>query len=506
MSAARKLALVRDPAASSGHVASFVVAREVSRDASPHSPSGADVAAARTHEGEPSAAAGSAARTDVAATHEGEPSAAAGSAARTDVAATHEGEPSAAAGSAARTDVAATHEGEPSAAAGSAARTDVAATHEGEPSAPAGSAARTEVAATHEGEPSAAAGSASRADVAVAGAREGGAVLAAGEVDRHAVRLVVVGAEARLEAFAELPRLLRRGDLVVVNDAATLPASLPGRTEEGAGFELRLSGPVEAGRLFGVLLGAGDYRTRTEHRAAPPVVRAGHRVTVAGLAATVLAAAGRRVELAVRADEDALWQALYAAGAPVQYAHRPAPLALWSVQTGYAARPWAAEMPSAGRPLTWDVVLGLKRAGVEVAALTHAAGLSSTGDDGLDRALPWPERYELPRRTVDAIGEARARGGRVIAIGTTVVRALEAAAADGELRAGSGTATLRLDARYRPRVVAGLVSGLHVPGESHFELLTAFAPAAQLRAAIGLAAAHGLSSHELGDACLIAPA
>ena len=326
-------------------------------------------------------------------------------------------------------------------------------------------------------------------------------------MSRHAVRLVVVNAEPpRLEAFAALPQLLRRGDLVVVNDAATLPGSLPGRTADGRGFELRLSGPIEAGRLFGVVLGAGDFRIRTEHRAAPPVIAVGEHVTIAGLGATVASAAGRRVELIVRAEADVLWQAIYAAGAPVQYAHRPERLALWSVQTAYAARPWAAEMPSAGRPLTWDVVVGLRRAGVGLASLTHAAGLSSTGDDALDRALPWPERYELPRRTIDAVAETRARGGRVIAIGTTVVRALEAAAEHGELRAGSGVATVRLDGRYRPRVVSGLVSGLHVPGESHFELLQAFAPAAQLERAIALASAHGLSSHELGDACLIVPA
>ncbi|HMG54325.1 MAG TPA: S-adenosylmethionine:tRNA ribosyltransferase-isomerase [Kofleriaceae bacterium] len=331
------------------------------------------------------------------------------------------------------------------------------------------------------------------------------------EVPRDKVWLVVVdpgGDRApRLERFAALPRLLRAGDLVVVNDAATLPGSLPGVTADGRGFELRLSGPIEAGRLDGVLLGLGDHRTRTEHRAAPPKIERGDRVVVAGMPATVLAAAGRRVELAVHCDGDALWQTLYAAGAPVQYAHRSERLALWSVQTGYAARPWAAEMPSAGRPLTWDIVLELRRAGVAVAALTHAAGLSSTGDDALDRALPWPERYEIPRRTAEAVGAARARGGRVIAVGTTVVRALEAAAGDdgGGLRVGSGVATLRLDAAYRPRVASGLVSGLHVPGESHFDLLSAFAPGDQLRRAVALAAQHGLSAHELGDACLILP-
>jgi S-adenosylmethionine:tRNA ribosyltransferase-isomerase len=358
-------------------------------------------------------------------------------------------------------------------------------------------------------------------------------VLRSDEVPRDQVRLVVIdaagGRRPRLERFAALPRLLRAGDLVVVNDAATLPASLPG-VAGGQPFELRLSGPVDAGRLSGVLLGPGDHRTRTEHRAPPPRLQPGDRVTVAGLAATVVGAAGRRVELAVRCDGDALWQTLYAAGAPVQYAHRSERLPLWSVQTGYAGRPWAAEMPSAGRPLTWDVVLGLRRAGIGVASLTHAAGLSSTGDEALDRALPWPERFEIPRRTAEAVDATRARGGRVIAVGTSVVRALEAAVdggggcerpaplraagaapgsaprAERPIRIGSGVATLRLDAAYRPRVVAGLVSGLHVPGESHFELLSAFAPADQLRRAIALAAQHGLSGHELGDACLILPA
>jgi S-adenosylmethionine:tRNA ribosyltransferase-isomerase len=329
------------------------------------------------------------------------------------------------------------------------------------------------------------------------------AALRTDEVSRDTVRLVTVARDrddVRLQPFATLPHLLRAGDLVVVNDAATLPAALPGHTADGRELELRLSGPVDGNRLYGVLLGPGDHRTRTEDRANPPRVAVGDTLTFGSFTADVVAAAGRRVELVAKIDGDALWQALYTNGRPVQYAHRPDLLPLWSVQTAYAARPWAAEMPSAGRPLTWDVLLGLRRAGVAIASLTHAAGLSSTGDDALDRALPWPERYQIPRRTAEAIVQAHERGGRVIAIGTTVVRALEASGGE----AGSGIATLRLDAHYRPRVVDGLVSGLHVPGESHFELLTAFAPAPRLERAIELAAAAGLSGHELGDACLIA--
>lgn len=333
----------------------------------------------------------------------------------------------------------------------------------------------------------------------------GGSVLRADEVSRHAVRLVVIDADVpRLVPFAQLPSLLRAGDLVVVNDAATLPASLPGMTGAGAVFELRLSGPIDGNRLAGVLLGEGDHRTRTEERPAPPRLAIGERVSIGSFTATVIAAAGRRVELIAPLAGDDLWRAIYAAGAPVQYAHRPEKLPLYAVQTAYAARPWAAEMPSAGRPLTWDVLLGLRKAGVEIATLTHAAGLSSTGDEALDRALPWPERYELPARTIEAIAATRARGGRVIAVGTTVVRALEAAAqADGELRAGSGVATLRLDPAYVPKVADGLISGLHAPGESHFELLQAFAPRERLERGLVLASVHGLSSHELGDACVI---
>lgn len=315
----------------------------------------------------------------------------------------------------------------------------------------------------------------------------------------------------RIAPFSSLSELLREGDLLVVNDAATLPASLPGRTANGAHFELRLTGPVEPHRLAGVLLGEGDFRTRTEHRPAPPVLAVGDRVRIGsfvdgdGFGAVVTASAGRVVELATRLPDDELWQAIYRAGSPVQYAHRADKLDLWSVQTAYASRPWAVEMPSAGRALTWSVLLGLRRAGVEIATLTHAAGLSSTGDDALDRALPWPERFEIPRRTLHAIAACRARGGRVIAVGTTVVRALEAAAlhGSGELRAGGGVATDRLGPDSKPQVVDGLISGLHVPGESHFELLQAFAPKERLERALSLAVARGLSSHELGDACLI---
>ena len=327
--------------------------------------------------------------------------------------------------------------------------------------------------------------------------------------------LVLEGCSGRLHdrAVADLPELLAPGDLMVLNDAATLPASLRGHTASGEEIELRLAGPPSGNRWPAVLFGTGDWRTRTEDRAAPPRVAPGERLRFGddpvGLAAEVVSVAllsPRLIEVRFDREGEALWRALYEVGRPVQYAYHDRDLALWTVQTAYAGRPWAVEMPSAGRPLGWRVLGGLRRRGIELAWLTHAAGLSSTGDPVLDAALPLPEQYDLPERTVQAVFRARADGRRVLAVGTTVVRALEGAARQpGGLRAGAGITSLVMSERTRPLVVDGLVTGIHAPGESHFRLLGAFAPAAALAAAARHADARGYRPHELGDLALIVP-
>ncbi|MCY1054336.1 S-adenosylmethionine:tRNA ribosyltransferase-isomerase [Nannocystis sp. SCPEA4] len=339
--------------------------------------------------------------------------------------------------------------------------------------------------------------------------------------DRADARLLLIdpATGARADAHVrELPRWLRAGDLLIVNDAATLPASLRARVWRNDHVsEDMLSDDVEV-RLTGIgdatwrvaLLGAGDWRTPTERRPPPPVLQVGDRLVFSeALAAEVVAVSPvspRLVELRFDREGAALWGALYRLGRPVQYAYVREPLALWSVQTVFAGRPWAAEMPSAGRPLDWDTLLALRRGGVEIAAVTHAAGLSSTGDAALDAALPLPERFDVPAATVAAIARARARGGRVIAVGTTVVRALEGSVRRfGGLQAGAGETDLVLGPDFVPRVVDGVITGMHGPGESHFELLRAFAGEAALRSAFEHAVAGGYVGHEFGDAALIVP-
>jgi S-adenosylmethionine:tRNA ribosyltransferase-isomerase len=304
--------------------------------------------------------------------------------------------------------------------------------------------------------------------------------------------------------ISELPRLLGTGDALILNDAATLPASL--RVDQE--LELRLVSARDDGSFEAVTFGAGDHRTNTEQRGAPRRLAEGDTLRLdSALAARVVhvdAEEPRLVRLRFESSGASLLSGLYRHGKPVQYSYVDAALALWDVQNRYASRPWAFEMPSAGRPLTFDALFELERRGVAVSYVTHAAGLSSTGSASLDARLPLPERYEISEDAARTVALTRQGVGRVIAAGTSVVRALEGhAGAGGELSPGSGETPLRLDPRYEPRVVDGLLTGLHEPGTSHFDLLEAFAPRSLLLRAVEHAARTGYLQHELGDSCLV---
>jgi S-adenosylmethionine:tRNA ribosyltransferase-isomerase len=319
-------------------------------------------------------------------------------------------------------------------------------------------------------------------------------------------RLLVLHAKSGEKAeasFDDFARLLDPRDVVVVNDAATIPGSVFGATTNDEPFELRLlSLPDARGEADAAVLGAGDWHTPTEKRSAPPRLVAGSALRVSGLAARVVRAEGRRVRVAFDGDRDAAVSRLYRAGKPVQYAHIAEALPLWDVQNVYAAEPWAAEMPSAGRPLDFAALDALRKRGIAVVRLTHGAGLSSIGDGALDASLPWVERYRIPRETADAVNAAK----RVIAVGTSVVRALESSVrSHGEVRAEEATTDLRIDATHRLQAVHGLLTGMHDATTSHADLLSAFVSPALLTEASAWAASRGFLGHEFGDSCLILP-
>jgi S-adenosylmethionine:tRNA ribosyltransferase-isomerase len=327
-------------------------------------------------------------------------------------------------------------------------------------------------------------------------------------------KLMVVDASGRMaHAYRrDFSALVGHGDLVVANDAATLPASLFGiHARTGSPIELRLAGrqsllPRDINCFTAVVFGAGDFRTPTESRPLPPPLRPGDVLQLGPLSAVVIATMGhpRLTQVAFQGSTAEIWEGLARHGRPIQYSYMANPLAVWDTWTRIASLPVAFEPPSAGFVLDWRVIGALRARGAMFATLTHAAGISSTGDGELDASLPLDEPYFIPVSTVGLIDTTRRQGGRVIALGTTVVRALESAAApDGIVRSGDGVASLRVGPRTRLRVVDALLTGQHEPGTSHYELLRAFHGDEVIDKITAEANRHGYRTHEFGDSLFI---
>jgi S-adenosylmethionine:tRNA ribosyltransferase-isomerase len=306
--------------------------------------------------------------------------------------------------------------------------------------------------------------------------------------------------------------VLRSGDLVVANDAATLPASLSGiHLPSGRPVEVRLAGRRSLARddvreFAAIAFGEGDFHIRTEDRPAPPPLLPGDRLEFGPLCATVLRTLGhpRLCELRFDGTPDEIWAGLARRGRPIQYAHVPGPLALWDVWTAIAGPPVAFEPPSAGFVLDWQTLGAMRARSIAFATVTHAAGISSTGDEMLDALLPFDEPYHIAPTTASAIESARRDGRRIVAVGTTVVRALEhAAASDGRVHAGPGLANQRIGPRTPLRVVDAILSGVHDRGTSHHQLLRAFTDDTTLDRMQEQMAANDFRSHEFGDSVFI---
>ena len=318
---------------------------------------------------------------------------------------------------------------------------------------------------------------------------------------RDHVRLLVLprdGGAVTHTRFDRLGEFLRPGDLLVVNASRTVPALLRAIGDDGAPVEVRLADRRGARRWDALLL---DGRRH--------VGREGMQLVFAdGLRARVL---GRRPDLPFlwrlrfsRAGTDLL-DAIYRLGEPVRYGYVAGALPADLYQTVYASVPGSVEMPSAGRPLSWELLLALRRRGIRTASLLLHTGLSSTRDDAIDALHPnYDEAYSVPAETAAIVNETHTAGGRVIAVGTTVVRALETVTGrDGVARAGQGRTRLRITPGYRLRAVDGLLTGLHEPQASHLDLLSAFVAPSHLATAYREALERGYLWHEFGDMNLI---
>ncbi|HYN49787.1 MAG TPA: S-adenosylmethionine:tRNA ribosyltransferase-isomerase [Thermoleophilaceae bacterium] len=314
---------------------------------------------------------------------------------------------------------------------------------------------------------------------------------------RDDVRLLVARARAGLEHahFTQLPELLDPGDLLVINTSATLPAAVTVRGPE-AGLALNLSGPAN---------GDDPHLWLAELRRAGERYRGGQEGQVlllpAGATAVLLERhpGGRlwRISLRVPGSLDSY---LARHGQPIRYRHLERSWPLDRFRTVYATEPGSAEMPSAGRAFTTELVTRLIARGVDLAPLVLHTGVSSLeiGE------TPQPERFRVPRFTAARINLTRELGGRVLAVGTTVVRALEAAVgADGRVRARQGWADLVIEPETEIRALGGLLSGFHDRDSSHLAMLEAIAGRDLLERSYDEALHAGYLRHEFGDLHLL---
>ncbi|HEY2769690.1 MAG TPA: S-adenosylmethionine:tRNA ribosyltransferase-isomerase [Solirubrobacteraceae bacterium] len=322
-------------------------------------------------------------------------------------------------------------------------------------------------------------------------------------VARDRVRLLVA-MRARREIlharFDELPDALDPGDLLVANVSATLPAALSAVRAGGAPVRVHVA--TRAPRL------GPAWRVvelRSPDGARPLAGRAGEELDLgAGASLRLIApyASGARLMLAQFDGPATVEDVLVAQGQPIRYgyARRRWPLATY--QNVYARTPGSAEMPSAGRPFTPELITRLAAAGVLFAPITLHCGVSSPER----HESPFPEQFEVPERTAELIAAVRGWGGRVIAVGTTAVRALESAAdPDGVVRGRSGWTGLVIGPERGVRAVDGLITGWHEPEASHLQMLEAIAGPELLGDSYRAALDHGYLWHEFGDSHLILP-
>lgn len=316
---------------------------------------------------------------------------------------------------------------------------------------------------------------------------------------RDGVNLLVARPE-RIDhvRFGDLPRFLRPGDLVVVNTSATRPAAVDGAVDGGP-VTVHLASAQADGTWVVELRradGGGPVRDR----------RVGDVVDLPGDACVEL--------MGPVTDGGRLWQArvvvpggavdgyMAVHGRPITYGRPARRWPLSAYQPVFAVRPGSAEMASAGRPFTDRMVTDLVRHGVAVAPVTLHAGVSSLEA----HEPPADEWYEVPATTANQVHATRRAGGRVVAVGTTVTRALETiAGVDGRLTSGAGWTDLLLGPDRPARIVDGLVTGWHESDASHLRLLEAVAGAALVDHAYDAALAGPYLWHEFGDSCLLLP-
>ena len=319
-------------------------------------------------------------------------------------------------------------------------------------------------------------------------------------LNRDDVRLLVTTPDGNTHArFNDLPEFLKSGDLIVVNESATIPASLPAEGSIGK-FLLNLSTD------YGNGLWLAEPRWSASEPGPLPLTE-GEPIRLPGLIGRLVSpypGLNRLWFVQIRGNVAA---ALAEHGFPVRYGYLDQDYPLDAYQTIFARVPGSAEMPSAARPFSQPVIDKLRVKGVEIAAIVLHTGVSSLEVDSsvLEDQAMYPEPFEVSPATAKAVNDAKSAGRRVIAVGTTVVRALESAWDGAQVQPVSGFTRLYIHPSRGVHVVDGLLTGFHDPMASHLAMLYALAGEEMVRSAYAQAVEHHYLWHEFGDINLILP-
>jgi len=320
--------------------------------------------------------------------------------------------------------------------------------------------------------------------------------------DRADVRLLVSNGDHDVVhgRFNDLPDALRRGDVLVVNTSATIPAAVAGRLPNGTQIRVHFSTEMPGG--FWLV-----EARRPERGTTVPLTDdlTGVDLTLEGGGHLTLLdrlPGSQRLWLASAHLGPTVTDYLAAHGEPIRYRHAPGAWPLAAYQQIFGVEPGSAEMPSAARPFTADLVADLARRGITIETILLHAGVSSLEA----HEMPYPERYRVPDTTAAHLNAVHASGGRVVAVGTTVVRALESVTDPrGVMHPGAGWTELVVTPERGVRAVDGLVTGWHEPEASHLLMLEAIAGRSALERAYSEARHRGYLWHEFGDSHLLLP-
>ena len=332
---------------------------------------------------------------------------------------------------------------------------------------------------------------------------EAGAPAEARGLTRDAVRMMVAYGSTGMLAhstFALLPAFLEAGDLVVVNTSGTIPAAVEATTGAGERMVVHLSTQLDDDRwVVEPRQIVGHTTERWPDDTPPRELRLGN---AASLSLVEHYLDSRRLWIATLDLPQPVLTWLTVHGRPIRYGYVERPWPLSAYQNVYVTEPGSAEMPSAGRPFTPEVITRLVAKGVGVTPIVLHTGVASLEAD----ELPYPERARVPLSTAARVNATHDAGGRVVAVGTTVVRALESAVDDGGLvRPFDGWTELVITPERGVRAVDGLLTGWHEPEASHLLMLEAVAGRELLEQSYAASLAEGYQWHEFGDVHLILP-